>query len=100
MKDNTPVSIFILDKEYKVACGEDEQDSLYAAARYLNNKMQEIRSAGKVSGLERIAVMAALNISYELMQSRNKNENEMIGTQEQIDLLLGKINTALSSIER
>lgn len=94
------MSIFILDKEYKVACSEDEQDSLYAAARYLNNKMQEIRSAGKVSGLERIAVMAALNISYELMQSRNKNENEMIGTQEQIDLLLGKINTALSSTER
>ncbi|KEI70203.1 cell division protein ZapA [Endozoicomonas elysicola] len=93
-------SVHILDKEYRVACPHDNQDALHTAARYLNEKMQEIRSSGKVVGIERIAVMAALNISYELMHSRRQNEDEKMDTQEHIDQLLGKLDQALAAVER
>ena len=93
------ISVNILDKEYRVSCPPEEQDSLLLAARYLNEKMRDIRSGGKVIGIERIAVMAALNISYELMQSRDKAEVEKADTQTHIDQLLGKLDHALSKVE-
>ena len=65
------VSVTILDKEYQVACPEDQQAELLLSARHLDEQMRAIRSTGKVIGLERIAVMAALNISHELLQTRN-----------------------------
>lgn len=62
-----PVKVNILDKEYLVACPPGQQEGLMHAARFLNQRMQEIRSSGKVVGLDRIAVMAALNIAHELL---------------------------------
>lgn len=64
------VSVHILDKEYLVACPEDEQDGLLSTARYLSGRMKEIRDGGKVIGMDRIAVMAALNITHELLQQQ------------------------------
>jgi cell division protein ZapA len=64
----TTVEVRILDKEYLVACPPAEQDALRRAAKHLDNKMREIRSSGKVFGTERIAVMAALNITHELLE--------------------------------
>ena len=69
-KGNT-VAVKILDKEYQVACPEDQQAELLLSARHLDEQMRAIRATGKVIGLERIAVMAALNISHELLQTRN-----------------------------
>lgn len=63
------VSVHILDKEYQVACTEEQQAELIVSARYLDKQMRAIRDSGKVIGLERIAVMAALNISHELLQA-------------------------------
>lgn len=63
------VSVHILDKEYQVACPEEQQAELIVSARYLDKQMRAIRDSGKVIGLERIAVMAALNISHELLQA-------------------------------
>ncbi len=101
MTDKSPVtSVYILDKEYRVACPRDNQDALHTAARFLNEKMQEIRTSGKVVGIERIAVMAALNISYELMQCRRQNEDEKLDTQEHIDQLIGKLDQAISPVKR
>jgi cell division protein ZapA len=67
----TPVTVRILDKEYQVACTEDERLALLESAELLNSKMREIRAAGKVVGLDRIAVMAALNLSHEVLLIRN-----------------------------
>jgi cell division protein ZapA len=67
-KSSTTVEVRILDKEYLVACPQEEQEALLRAARHLDNKMREIRSSGKVFGTERIAVMAALNITHELLE--------------------------------
>jgi cell division protein ZapA len=67
----TPVTVRILDKEYQVACTEDERLALLESAELLNSKMREIRAAGKVVGLDRIAAMAALNLSHEVLLIRN-----------------------------
>ncbi len=64
----TTVEVRILDKEYLVACPQEEQEALLRAARHLDTKMREIRSSGKVFGTERIAEMAALNITHELLE--------------------------------
>jgi cell division protein ZapA len=62
------IKITILDKEYMVACPEGEENALQASARHLSNKMKEIRSGGKVVGVDRIAVMAGLNIAHEAIE--------------------------------
>ena len=62
----------ILEKEYHVTCPLEERAALLDSAEYLNRKMREIRDSGKVVGLDRIAVMAALNIVNELLQSRGQ----------------------------
>ncbi len=63
------VTVKILEKEYQVACPEEQEADLMVSAKYLDKQMRSIRETGKVIGLERIAVMAALNISYELLQA-------------------------------
>lgn len=92
-------AVNILDKEYRISCPHDQKESLRSAARYLSEKMRDIRTVGKVIGIERIAVMAALNISYELMQIRDSAESEKTDTKECIDQLLGKLDEALTSVE-
>ena len=69
---NTTVSVKILEKEYQVACPEDQVDALTASARLLDRQMSEIRDSGKIFGLDRIAVMAALNIANELLANQGQ----------------------------
>ena len=64
------LDVSIMGREFRIACTEDEQPDLAKAVEYLNNKMREIRDAGKVIGVERIAIMAALNIAHELLSAR------------------------------
>jgi cell division protein ZapA len=68
-KEANAVRITILDKEYLVSCPDDEKEALDASAKCLSEKMSEIRSGGKVVGIDRIAVMAGLNIAHEAIQS-------------------------------
>ena len=67
--DSGAIKIHILDKEYLVACPAEEKDVLLASARHLSSKMNEIRETGKVVGMDRIAVMAGLNIAHEAIES-------------------------------
>ena len=92
--------VTILDKEYRISCPAEQTEALHSAARYLSDKMRDIRSAGKVIGVERIAVMAALNISYELMHTRDNAESEKNETQDHINELLSKLDGALTSVEK
>lgn len=69
--DPVAVTINILDKEFRIACPAEEREALLTSARYLNSKMQEVRDSGKVVGIDRISVMASLNIVHELLQSRS-----------------------------
>lgn len=65
---NDTVIVKILDKDYQVACPAGQQEALADSANYLDQQMRNIRANGKVIGLERIAVMAALNITNQLLQ--------------------------------
>ena len=68
--DSKGLQINVMGREFRVACPEDEQKGLLEAVSYLNKKMSEIRDNGKVIGLERIAIMAALNIAHELLATK------------------------------
>ncbi len=79
-KNLQPVSIIIMGKEYKIACIPEEKDDLIHSARELDEKMRKMRDSGKVSGADRIAVMAALNLAHELelMKSQNAMLNQSL----------------------
>ena len=90
------VTIRILEKEYNVACPVEEKASLLASAELLNAKMREIRDSGKVVGLDRVAVMAALNLANELLKVQNHDEElkNLVGLRiramrDQLDSALG-----------
>jgi len=68
--DPKGLQINVMGREFRVACQEDEQKGLLEAVDYLNKKMNEIRDNGKIIGLERIAIMAALNIAHELLATK------------------------------
>ena len=67
------LDVTIFGREYKVACSENERAELAEAVAYLDRKMREIRDRGKVAGIDRIAVMAALNIAHDLLRERQTN---------------------------
>ena len=68
--DPKALQINVMGREFRVACPESEQKELLEAVDYLNKKMDEIRDHGKVVGVERIAIMAALNIAHELLTTK------------------------------
>lgn len=68
--DPKALQINVMGREFRVACPENEQKELLEAVDYLNRKMDEIRDNGKVIGVERIAIMAALNIAHELLTTK------------------------------
>ena len=93
------VDIRVLDKEYQVSCPPEERDALLNAAHQLDERMRSIRNSGSVIGLERIAVMAALNLSYELSkaESNTSTNNAVSETLRRLDDKLGQ---ALKGMEQ
>ena len=71
--DGKGLQVSIMGREFRVACAPDEQKGLLQAVDYLNGKMQEIKDQGKVTGIDRVAIMAALNISHEFLTTRFGN---------------------------
>jgi len=68
--DPKALQVNVMGREFRVACPESEHKELLEAVDYLNKKMDEIRDGGKVIGIERIAIMAALNIAHELLTTK------------------------------
>ncbi len=99
-KDILQVPVRILDKEYTIACPAEERDGLLESARILNDKMRDIRSSGKVIGSERIAVLAALNITHELLQQRQQGSGYTGDTARRLRRLQERIEGALESEDR
>ena len=95
--ETRPVTVTILDKDYLISCREDEREQLHTAVSFLNQKMQEVKSGGKVVGTERIAVMAALNIAHELLACREKNNEYSASLDSAIRRLHSKIDEVLTS---
>ncbi|MBD9367076.1 cell division protein ZapA [Xanthomonas sp. XNM01] len=69
-----PVSVRILDREYTVGVSADERDGLLSAARLLETRMREIRGSNRMVALDRLAVLAALNLAHELQQLRTERD--------------------------
>ena len=91
MSEIKAVDVNIMGREFAVACSEEERVGLMTAVGYLDKKMREIRDTGKVVGVERIAIMAALNLTHELLTVRTNGfdigdlKRRIISMQEQID---------------
>jgi len=92
--DTSTLEVFILDKSYRINCPENEQESLRSSGQYLDRKMRDIRSSGKVLGLERIAVIAALNITHELLNASKRVDAES-DSQAELTKLISKIEKTL-----
>jgi len=91
MPDANTLEVKILEKDYLVACPTDKIKALEGAANHLDTKMREIRTSGKVHGTERIAVMAALNITYELLEKHSNQlggDEILLALSEKLDLVL------------
>ncbi|MBD7976832.1 MULTISPECIES: cell division protein ZapA [Pseudomonas] len=97
MTQSTTVTVMILDKEYCIACPAEARSNLENSARYLDSKMREIRATGKVIGSERVAVMAALNITHELLQKQQFFDQQTGASREQIRDMLERVDQALGS---
>ncbi|MCS6947712.1 MAG: cell division protein ZapA [Steroidobacteraceae bacterium] len=97
MTDKGPlrVSVRILDKEYQVACPPEEKAELLAAAEQLDQRMRAIRETGKVVGLDRIAVMAGLNLAHDMLKLRAKAESVDGNVMPRVRNLREKIDKAL-----
>lgn len=91
MSEVKAVDVSIMGREFAVACSEEEREGLMTAVGYLDKKMREIRDTGKVVGVERIAIMAALNLTHELLTMRSDGfdigdlKRRIVSMQEQID---------------
>jgi cell division protein ZapA len=93
-----PVSLTILGKEYKIICAEGEQDTLTESAKQLDHQMRDIRLTGKVSSAERVAVLAALNLTHELMQVKQNHPPASPQMGAQLNKMCLKIETTLKSV--
>ena len=89
------VSVRILEKEYQVSCPANERTDLLDSAEVLNHKMREIRDSGKVVGLDRIAVMAALNMANELLRAKAKEDALDTDVGSRIKLLSERVESVL-----
>jgi len=87
------LDITVLDREYSLACAPEQKDSLLAAVRHVDQRMQSIKAAGKVTGNERIAVMASIQIAVELLSTRAPGG--VLG-----DAALGEFKTRIDAINQ
>ena len=85
----------ILEKEYFVACAAEERTELLDSAELLNGRMKEIRDSGKIVGLDRIAVMAALNLAHEVLKLRARDHGSEQETGQRLRALRERVEAAL-----
>lgn len=89
------VSVRVLEKEYQIVCPAEERSDLLDSAEFLNARMREIRDSGKVVGLERIAVIAALNLANELIRLRKLDSGLETEVGSRLRILRERVESAL-----
>jgi cell division protein ZapA len=95
LSDPSAVTVRILDREYRIACSAEDRDAVLAASHLLDQKMRQVRDTGKVIGIDRIAVMTALNIAHELLQHRGEEHRQAQWVSARIRALQHRIEDAL-----
>ena len=101
------LDVSILGRDYRVACRESEREELMQAVQFVDRRMREIRDSGKISGTERIAVMAGLNIAHELLRSKSGNGSpapaasfDTAGIQRRISAMQSAIDRAMAEQDK
>lgn len=96
MSEASPVAVNILDREFLIGCTPDERAGLLAAASYLDGKMREVRGASRTQSVDRVAVLAALNMAHELLQQKQRSESESSVVAQHLQALRAKLDAALA----
>ena len=97
MSATEPVSVHILDREYTVGVSADERSGLMAAAKLLDSRMREVRGSNRMAAVDRIAVLAALNLAHELQQLRDEQHARNRDVERTLQDLHRKLDAALGS---
>jgi cell division protein ZapA len=90
-----PVAVHLLDKEYLLACTAEERPGLLSAAALLDRKMREVRTAARSASLDRVAVLAALNLAHELLQQRAQAQTSDGAVNQDVSILRAKLDAAM-----
>ena len=99
MRDGRAVEVTVLDRTLKIACKDDEKAQLLEAVEYLDAKMREVKGAGKVLSVERVAIMAALNIAHELLTMRQESGFDSEAFRRRMKTMADAIDQAMSAQE-
>tara|TARA_R110002049_G_scaffold210401_2_gene381256 strand:- start:20191 stop:20505 length:315 start_codon:yes stop_codon:yes gene_type:complete len=97
---NAQVSVRILDKEYQFSCPASERTNLLDSAETLNAKMREIRDRGNIVGLDRIAVLAAMNMANELLHAQARDKAIEGDFSNRIRIISDRVETALGGAQQ
>lgn len=93
MSTTEPVNVRVLDREYTVGCTPEQRDGLLSAAKLLDTRMREVRGSNRMAAVDRVAVLAALNLAHELLQLRGETSRER-----EIAHSLGMLNRRLDDL--
>ncbi len=96
-EQSTAMQVKILDKEYQVNCPPADQEALIKSAQYLDENMRKIKGRGNIHGTEKIAVMAALNITHDMLRKNRMINDTRHSTEQQVKGLEDKIDLAIAS---
>ncbi len=99
-ESNAQVSVRILDKEYQVACPASERTDLLDSAEVLNARMREIRDGGRIVGLDRIAVMAALNMANDLLHAQARDRTIEGDISNRLKLISDRVENVLGNTKQ
>ncbi len=94
------VSVRILDKEYQVACPASERTDLLDSAEILNAKMLEIRDSGRIVGIDRIAVMAALNMANDMLHAQARDRSLDGDVSSRLKLISDRVESVLGGSQQ
>ena len=92
MTEIATVRVQILGREFPVACPAGQEHELEAAAEFVDHRMREIQEKTGNSALERLAVMAALNIAHEHLTGKTTGQDQ------QLKRLADRIGTTLERL--
>ena len=92
-----PVALRLLDREFHIACAPEELDGLLEAAQFLDRKMRELKSNARTPGFDRIAVLAAISITHELLQTRKQKQQADPQLTDDLAILRRKLEQALAA---
>jgi cell division protein ZapA len=97
LSEQLRVNIKILEKEYQVGCTPEERAALLESAELLNARMRQIRDSGRIVGVERIAVMAALNIANDLIRNRGHGDSLETKAKAKVKAMRERVESALQN---